>query len=127
MIDAGLVVFALPRANCALEKLSPSGQSLVASWVNRRRKNIVSRPKATREEFLDGECPLLEVLTRREKFVATAAAQGLNNQQIAKDAGVSIRTVEGHLYQIYSKLAIGGRRELSSMVASLEIGSSVKV
>ncbi|MBP2384940.1 helix-turn-helix transcriptional regulator [Paeniglutamicibacter kerguelensis] len=127
MIDAGLVVFALPRANGALEKLSPSGQSLVASWVNRRRKSNTSHSKAAREEFLEGESPLLEVLTRREKFVATAAAQGLNNQQIAKDAGVSIRTVEGHLYQIYSKLAIGGRRELSTMVASLEIGSGVKV
>ena len=127
MIDAGMVVFALPGANRALEKLSPSGQTLVASCVNRRRKSIVSRSRATREDVLDGESPLLEVLTRREKFVAAAAAQGLNNQQIAKDAGVSIRTVEGHLYQIYSKLAIGGRRELSSMVASLDIVSSVEV
>ncbi|MGL3806252.1 response regulator transcription factor [Paeniglutamicibacter sp. R2-26] len=126
MIDAGLVVFALPGANQVVERLSPPGKSLVASWVNRRRKSAVSRSETARDDVLDGEYPLLEVLTRREKFVATAAARGLNNQQIAKNAGVSIRTVEGHLYQIYSKLAIGGRRELSSMVATLENRGSAR-
>ncbi|PCC27453.1 hypothetical protein CIK76_17030 [Glutamicibacter sp. BW80] len=54
----------------------------------------------------------LTVLTEREKFVASAAAMGLSNQEIAKQASVSVRTVEGHLYQVYSKLGISKRADL---------------
>lgn len=54
----------------------------------------------------------LTVLTEREKFVASAAAMGLSNQEIAKRASVSVRTVEGHLYQVYSKLGISKRTDL---------------
>lgn len=54
----------------------------------------------------------LTVLTEREKFVASAAARGLSNLQIAKQASVSVRTIEGHLYQVYSKLGISKRADL---------------
>ncbi|PQZ97018.1 hypothetical protein CQ017_15455 [Arthrobacter sp. MYb224] len=54
----------------------------------------------------------LTVLTEREKVVASAAAMGLSNQEIAKQASVSVRTVEGHLYQVYSKLGISKRADL---------------
>ncbi|NAZ16788.1 hypothetical protein GT020_12060 [Glutamicibacter soli] len=57
-------------------------------------------------------------LTRRERFVAMAAASGLTNQQIARKASVSVRTVEGHLYQVYSKLGINKRTQLADLVAA---------
>lgn len=121
LIDAGFVILALPRANNVMKEISVNGQLTVASWVRRRR--AVSHPSSTdKDEYsLDRNYPVLDVLTKREKFVATAAAQGLNNQQIADDAGVSVRTVEGHLYQVYAKLALGGRRELSSLLASHQV------
>ena len=51
-------------------------------------------------------------LTQREIQVAKLVKRGLGNRAIAGRIGVSIRTVEGHLYQLYSKLGITSRHEL---------------
>lgn len=59
--------------------------------------------------------PRLTELTEREKFVAAAAASGLSNMEIAEQASVSVRTIEGHLYQVYSKLGISRRGDLMTM------------
>ncbi|WP_026819298.1 LuxR family transcriptional regulator [Arthrobacter castelli] len=52
-------------------------------------------------------------LTMRERDIAHRAAAGASNRQIASELSLSIRTVEGHLYQIYSKMQISNRTELS--------------
>ena len=70
------------------------------------------------EDALD-QIRSFDLLTKRERFVAAAAARGLSNLEIADKASVSVRTVEGHLYQVYSKLTIQGRSELHSLAASL--------
>lgn len=51
-------------------------------------------------------------LTGREKEVAVQAASGASNKDIAAKMHISVRTVEGHLYQIYSKLQVASRAEL---------------
>lgn len=51
-------------------------------------------------------------LTDREMAVTQLAAQGQSNREIAEYLGVSVRTVEGHLYQVYSKLQVSSRSEL---------------
>lgn len=127
LLEAGFVVFALPQGNRILDTLTMNGKMTVAGWVKRKRKGNSPRSQINSGDLREQNYPFLEVLTKREKMVATAAALGMNNQQIASDAGVSIRTVEGHLYQIYSKLALAGRRELSSLVESLRIDNGVKV
>lgn len=53
-----------------------------------------------------------EKLTQREQQIAKLASRGLGNREIADLMGVSARTVEGHLYQVFSKLGISSRREL---------------
>ncbi|MDX6556690.1 MAG: hypothetical protein QOD86_2885, partial [Miltoncostaeaceae bacterium] len=55
-------------------------------------------------------------LTRRELEVATLAARGLANEQIAERLVVSVRTVESHLYRAFAKLGIGGREELGPLM-----------
>lgn len=60
----------------------------------------------------------LDALTKRERFVASAAASGLSNIEIAERASVSVRTVEGHLYQVYAKLGINKRGELSALAGA---------
>ena len=55
-------------------------------------------------------------LTRRELEVATLAARGLANEQIAERLVVSVRTVESHLYRSFAKLGIGGREELGPLM-----------
>ena len=56
--------------------------------------------------------PELAVLTGREREVATLAARGLTNQEIAGRLGLSRRTVENHLPYAFDKLAVASRGEL---------------
>ena len=51
-------------------------------------------------------------LTQRELDIARLAGQGYSNRDIAEAQGVSVRTVEGHLYRIFAKLGITSRDEL---------------
>jgi DNA-binding CsgD family transcriptional regulator/tetratricopeptide (TPR) repeat protein len=57
-------------------------------------------------------------LTVREREVATLAARGLTNQQIADRLFVSLRTVHAHLRSAYAKLGISGRGELGSVLGT---------
>lgn len=58
----------------------------------------------------------LDSLTAREREVAALAAAGRSNRAIAQKLVVSVRTVEGHLYQVYSKLSVSTRAELAELV-----------
>ncbi|MBG0738321.1 AAA family ATPase [Paeniglutamicibacter antarcticus] len=58
-----------------------------------------------------------EVLTVREQEVAGWAAAGVSNRAIAAKMHISVRTVEGHLYQIYAKLQVTSRSELKDTFA----------
>ncbi len=52
---------------------------------------------------------LVESLTDREREVLRLLAQGLSNKSIAQRLYLSVRTVEGHLANIYSKLQVRSR------------------
>ncbi|MDJ0319664.1 LuxR family transcriptional regulator [Pseudarthrobacter sp. PS3-L1] len=52
------------------------------------------------------------LLTSRERQVANLAGRGASNRDIAQRMGVSVRTVEGHLYQIFTKLGVTSRGDL---------------
>ncbi|WP_309106915.1 LuxR C-terminal-related transcriptional regulator [Arthrobacter sp.] len=56
-------------------------------------------------------------LTAREHEVAAMAAAGVSNKDIAAKMHISVRTVEGHLYQIYGKLQVTSRAELRESFA----------
>ncbi len=51
-------------------------------------------------------------LTRREREVASMAARGMSDHDIATTLVISVRTVESHLAAAYRKLGINSRREL---------------
>ncbi|HET9096605.1 MAG TPA: LuxR C-terminal-related transcriptional regulator [Candidatus Baltobacteraceae bacterium] len=53
------------------------------------------------------------ILTPRELEIAQLVARGKTNRAIAAFLCVSQRTVENHLYSVYSKLNIGSRTELA--------------
>jgi DNA-binding CsgD family transcriptional regulator len=82
---------------------------------------------ASRGQALAGQCqgastPALAglteplPLTRREREVATLAAGGLSNREIAERLVVSVRTIDNHLHSAYSKLGVTGRDELSALL-----------
>lgn len=50
-------------------------------------------------------------LTSREADVLTLVCEGLSNKQIAQNLYLSVRTVENHLGNIYSKLGVSSRTE----------------
>lgn len=57
------------------------------------------------------ETVLPEALSEREREVLILLAQGLSNKEIAQRLYLSVRTVEGHLANIYGKLGIHSRTE----------------
>ena len=54
----------------------------------------------------------MALLSRRERHVVDLLLQGKSNKQIALSLGISERTVEFHLNNIYAKLHVGSRVEL---------------
>ncbi len=56
-------------------------------------------------------------LTPRELEIAKLASQGLTNREIAERLVTSVRTVDNHLHQAYSKLGIRGREDLGRFFA----------
>ena len=54
---------------------------------------------------------LPEPLSSREREVLTLLAQGLSNKEIAQRLYLSVRTVEGHLVNVYGKLGVHSRNE----------------
>jgi DNA-binding CsgD family transcriptional regulator len=55
-------------------------------------------------------------LTRREREIAQLLAKGLSNRDIAEAMSLSIRTVQGHIYQASAKAGVNSRTQLSALV-----------
>jgi DNA-binding NarL/FixJ family response regulator len=84
-----------------------------------RGGSLVVRNTATNVGCQGGEAPTIRVLTPdradltpREAQLADLARRGLGNVEIAERLGVSVRTVESHIYRAMQKLDIADRREL---------------
>ncbi|MGH9155885.1 MAG: LuxR C-terminal-related transcriptional regulator [Acidimicrobiales bacterium] len=63
-----------------------------------------------------GELDTPDVLTAREREIATLAVTGLSNRQIAGQLSLSARTVDNVLHRLYAKLAIPGRAALGTVL-----------
>ena len=59
-----------------------------------------------------------DALTASERRVAELAAAGVSNKEIAQSLFVTLRTVEMHLSNAYTKLEIRSRHELATALAS---------
>ncbi len=53
--------------------------------------------------------------TPREAEMVLLVAQGLGNEEIAKRAGISPKTVETHLGHLYARYGVTGRTELAML------------
>jgi DNA-binding CsgD family transcriptional regulator len=58
-------------------------------------------------------------ITDREREIAMLVADGLSNRQIADRLSVSVRTVDGHLYRIFTKLGIERRDQLVHLMSGV--------
>ena len=60
--------------------------------------------------------PIPDVLTPRERGVATLASAGLSNKQIARQSSLAEGTVKIHLHNIYRKLGVKNRTALAALL-----------
>jgi LuxR family maltose regulon positive regulatory protein len=65
--------------------------------------------------------PLVEPLTNRELEIMDLLSQRLRNNEIAAQLFVSPQTIKKHLYNIYGKLNVSGRRQAVKKASQLNI------
>ncbi|MFF5083238.1 ATP-binding protein [Actinoplanes sp. NPDC000266] len=61
---------------------------------------------------------LSDQLSAQEMQIATLAAEGLTNREIGQRLFISHRTVGAHLYRIYPRLGVSGRRHLAAALGA---------
>lgn len=83
-----------------------AGESVLHPVVTRK---VIDRFKAAHGEL--GEERVAEPLTERELEVLQLAGKGMANKEIAEALCLSVRTVQAHLGNIFSKLGVGSRTE----------------
>ncbi|MGH2953153.1 MAG: ATP-binding protein [Solirubrobacterales bacterium] len=94
----------------ALELAHECGGVALEAWAHEELLATGARP---RRRPVSG----LEALTPTEQRVATMAAEGLSNREIAATLFVSLKTVEMHLSHTYRKLDLSSRSELPRALA----------
>ncbi|MFJ2353208.1 LuxR C-terminal-related transcriptional regulator [Glutamicibacter sp. NPDC087673] len=118
MVETGHLLMATPTHNEFVAALEVKDQRKLSRMVNGLKR--ASAPQIQREnelqlDDLEQQPVWMRELTKREAQIAKMAIAGKTNLEIAKFNGVSIRTVEGHLYQVYSKLQVRNRQELTAL------------
>jgi len=113
-------VFGLVEAGAAGYLLkSVQSQELVQAIRAIRAGESVLHPSVARkvlDHFVpslakpDKQTPL-ETLTEREVDVLRLVTKGLSNKEIGDELILSVRTIQGHLRSIFSKLHVGSRTE----------------
>jgi DNA-binding NarL/FixJ family response regulator len=59
-------------------------------------------------------------LTERESQVLTLVAQGLSNAQIARELGLSLKTVQNHVSHVLTKLQVSDRTQAALRARGLK-------
>ncbi|MDQ0734037.1 LuxR C-terminal-related transcriptional regulator [Arthrobacter agilis] len=107
---AGDQNFGRDAARSALSAAQALGNKSTVREVQQRARQVLVN------ETSGGPISQLESLTPRESEIAQLAAGGYANREIADIMCVSVRTIEGHLYQIYSKLHVSSRLQLAELL-----------
>ena len=79
----------------------------------------ILQKREPKSSLTESQKSVIESLTNREREILGLLAQGLSNKAIATQLYLSVRTVEGHLANIYSRLSVHSRTE--AMLVAVKI------
>ncbi len=82
----------------------------------------ILQKRQSKSTLTESQQSVIDSLTEREREILNLLAQGLSNKRIAAQLYLSVRTVEGHLANIYARLGVHSRTE--AMVLAVRIPKS---
>ncbi|GAA2177747.1 LuxR family transcriptional regulator [Arthrobacter parietis] len=109
--SSGYLLVAAECLGKAVRYLSQRGEEHKSRTVQQKLNTIIGQLEGLQSPQFEAVRSTSK-LTQRELDIARLAGQGYSNRDIAEAQGVSVRTVEGHLYRIFAKLGITSRDEL---------------
>jgi DNA-binding CsgD family transcriptional regulator len=119
----GAMLMAAEAATEAAQAFQRAGDRRASAALGVRASNLAGSCEGARTPGLSA--PVMVVpLTPRERDIATLAASGESSKDIADRLFLSVRTVNNHLQNVYSKLGVSGRRQLASALVELTDVSS---
>jgi DNA-binding NarL/FixJ family response regulator len=111
----GALLFAAEAAAAATAEYRRRQDGRAAERMADRAHRLIDRCDRARTPGLELTGPVAE-LTGREREIATLAAGGSSNREIADALTVSVRTVETHLQRAYTKLGVTSRTDLAAVL-----------
>jgi DNA-binding NarL/FixJ family response regulator len=85
-------------------------------WIQRKLLTRVVKNLRQKVDELEGSpSELAHVLSEREQEVVIWAVQGMTNKEIAAQLGISAKTVKTHLQNVFKKLNVRRRVQLSAL------------
>jgi DNA-binding CsgD family transcriptional regulator/tetratricopeptide (TPR) repeat protein len=109
--DADRAIAELRRAD---ETFAAHGASRYRDRSARELRRLGVHATAARRPSRSGES--IAALSKRELGVARLVHEGHPNREIAQELGISVKTVENHLTNIFRRLEISSRSQLATMV-----------
>lgn len=113
--DMGAMLFAAEAAAAAARTYREQGLNGSGLAASARASRLADACEDARTPTLD-TAEFALPLTRRQQEVASLAARGMSNHEIADRLVISLRTVENHLHSAYTELGIAGRQELAAIM-----------
>lgn len=113
--DIGALLSAVDAAGQAVARYEQAGTRGATTVLARRVSDLAQRCGGVTTPAIRSVARPLP-LSSREYEIASLVAEGLSNRDIASRLGMSIRTVEGHIYLACNKIGARDREELAALV-----------